>query len=178
MWRRKQGRSDWEDSANFSTRPAIPRSNTLRGDLSTSSPILQGSPGVDDDDEWDIERAVENRVVQVMFTVPKERLRVVNTHVDDDRSETLSLRSKNGSNKSLKAAESFASLLEPVGKIETPVTPEGKGKGLLTVPFPLLEPASEVGNRVTPESKVKGKGKVLDLVEKMEERSRANSSER
>ena len=40
--------------------------------------------GADDDDEWDIEKAIERRLVQVMFTVPKERLRVVNTEPDID----------------------------------------------------------------------------------------------
>jgi len=41
--------------------------------------------GLDDDDEdWDVEAAVERRVVQVMFTVPKTRLRVVNADVEGD----------------------------------------------------------------------------------------------
>jgi hypothetical protein len=38
--------------------------------------------GQEDDDEWDVERAVEQRLVQIMFTVPKERLRVVNAEVE------------------------------------------------------------------------------------------------
>ena len=44
-----------------------------------------------DDDEWDIEKAIERRLVQVMFTVPKERLRVVNTEpeIDDALSGVL-----------------------------------------------------------------------------------------
>ena len=41
-----------------------------------------GSVNADGDDEWDVERAVESRNVQVMFSVPKERLRVVNADVD------------------------------------------------------------------------------------------------
>ncbi|KAK5660535.1 hypothetical protein OQA88_13084 [Cercophora sp. LCS_1] len=36
-----------------------------------------------EEDEWDVERAVEQRLVQVMFTVPKERLRVVNADVGE-----------------------------------------------------------------------------------------------
>ncbi|KAK0668707.1 hypothetical protein QBC41DRAFT_276292 [Cercophora samala] len=36
------------------------------------------------DGEWDIERAVEQRLVQVMFTVPKERLRVVNAEIEQE----------------------------------------------------------------------------------------------
>ncbi|KAK4174367.1 hypothetical protein QBC36DRAFT_192453 [Triangularia setosa] len=35
-------------------------------------------------EEWDIERAVEQRLVQVMFTVPKERLRVVNAEIEQE----------------------------------------------------------------------------------------------
>ncbi|KAL9050005.1 MAG: hypothetical protein Q9162_006887 [Coniocarpon cinnabarinum] len=38
--------------------------------------------GDGDGDEWDVERAVEARNVQVMFSVPKERLRVVNADID------------------------------------------------------------------------------------------------
>lgn len=60
--RRKQGRQDWEGAEAGS---AAGREN-----------------------EWDIERAVENRLVQVMFTVPKERLRVVNGEDFDDGTST------------------------------------------------------------------------------------------
>jgi hypothetical protein len=35
-----------------------------------------------EDEDWDVEAAVERRVVQVMFTVPKTKLRVVNADVD------------------------------------------------------------------------------------------------
>ncbi|KAG8410107.1 hypothetical protein J3458_019174 [Metarhizium acridum] len=57
LLRRKQGRLDWEDG---------PEASSVAG----------GSEQPEND--WDIERAVEQRLVQVMFTVPKERLRVVN----------------------------------------------------------------------------------------------------
>ncbi|KAL7934321.1 hypothetical protein V8C35DRAFT_302287 [Trichoderma chlorosporum] len=62
LLRRKQGRQDWETGA--------------------------GSGALDRENEWDIERAVENRLVQVMFTVPKERLRVVNADDLDDGTST------------------------------------------------------------------------------------------
>ncbi|KAK4192414.1 hypothetical protein QBC35DRAFT_373488 [Podospora australis] len=39
------------------------------------------------EEDWDIERAVEQRLVQVMFTVPKERLRVVNAEIEHDEVE-------------------------------------------------------------------------------------------
>ena len=43
-----------------------------------------------EEDEWDVESAVEKRVVQVMFTVPKEKLRVVNRNPDGDGESILS----------------------------------------------------------------------------------------
>jgi hypothetical protein len=46
-----------------------------------------------DEEDWDVEAAVERRVVQVMFTVPKSKLRVVNADVD--RSSILSLPREN-----------------------------------------------------------------------------------
>ncbi|KAI9761161.1 MAG: asparagine-linked glycosylation protein [Chaenotheca gracillima] len=62
-WRTKQGAADWDvtsDAGPGSRGRAPPR-----------------APGEEDED-WDVEAAVENRVVQLMFTVPKEKLRVVN----------------------------------------------------------------------------------------------------
>ncbi|PHH81228.1 hypothetical protein CDD82_1242 [Ophiocordyceps australis] len=38
----------------------------------------QGPGPAEESDEWDVEKAAEQRLVQVMFTVPRERLRVVN----------------------------------------------------------------------------------------------------
>ena len=46
------------------------------------------------DEEWDVESAVERRVVQVMFTVPKEKLRVVNRGPDGDGESLLSAEFK------------------------------------------------------------------------------------
>ena len=50
------------------------------------------SPGHDED--WDVESAVENRVVQVTYTVPRERLRIVNPGPDGDG---VSIPSRDGS---------------------------------------------------------------------------------
>ena len=72
LWKKKQGAKDWdiEDGSN---------------DLKTSD--LAKSH---DDGDWDIESAVERRVVQVMFTVPREKLRVVNGGPDGDGVSTFS----------------------------------------------------------------------------------------
>ncbi|ORY65233.1 uncharacterized protein BCR38DRAFT_457441 [Pseudomassariella vexata] len=66
LLRRKGGRHAWEI-----------------GEIGESS-RRDGVPA-DEEDEWDIEKAVEKRLVQVLFTVPKERLRVVNAEPNPDR---------------------------------------------------------------------------------------------
>ncbi|KAM0562401.1 hypothetical protein ACHAPJ_002091 [Fusarium lateritium] len=63
LLRRKQGRQDWEGVDTISRGPMM-------------SGAAGPEPGAESD--WDIEKAVEQRLVQVMFTVPRERLRVVN----------------------------------------------------------------------------------------------------
>lgn len=64
LQKRRQGRSAWatggEDAA-------------LRGNSNRDPWEEEG-----EEDDWDIEKAVEQRLVQVMFSVPKERLRIVN----------------------------------------------------------------------------------------------------
>ncbi|KFZ23293.1 hypothetical protein V502_02229 [Pseudogymnoascus sp. VKM F-4520 (FW-2644)] len=79
LWRRKQGRGDWEDSADEGAAGRRPYS--VAG--------LETAPQGEEEEEWDVEKAVRGRVVQVMFTVPKERLRVVNQDegVEDDESD-------------------------------------------------------------------------------------------
>lgn len=67
--RRRQGRSAWDGTGGAS---GYRRHDFGDGD----------GEGWDDADDWDIERAVEQRLVQVMFSVPKERLRVVNGEPD------------------------------------------------------------------------------------------------
>lgn len=63
LWRRRQGAKDWDvEDSNGGTSKA----------------------GVEEDGEWDVESAVENRVVQLMFTVPKGKLRIVNGAPDGD----------------------------------------------------------------------------------------------
>ena len=62
FWKSKQGAKDWEVGQKASN----------AADKSANS------------DEWDVESAVQNRLVQVMFTVPKDKLRVVNRGDEDN----------------------------------------------------------------------------------------------
>jgi len=65
-------------------------------------------------------------VVQVMFTVPKEKLRVVNhDFTDEDKSEVGSLKSKNGSGKSAKEFPTMETVQEKGKGKEV----EGKARG-------------------------------------------------
>lgn len=86
LWRRKQGRGDWEDSEDT----GVQRSFT------TAVPMSARDGG---DEEWDVEKAVMGRQVQIIGTVPKERLRVVNhdVEVDDGESDIGMMREREGS---------------------------------------------------------------------------------
>ena len=80
LWQKRQGAKDWENEGDEQER---------------------GRRGEDEpngnDEEWDVESAVEKRVVQVMFTVPKEKLRVVNQGPDGDGESTFSTEVKEAS---------------------------------------------------------------------------------
>lgn len=79
FWQGKQGARDWD-----ATDPGVGSSTTIRRKPVPGQPL---APALIDDEDWDVESAVQKRVVQVMFTVPKEKLRVVNA-------DALSLLSK------------------------------------------------------------------------------------
>ncbi|CZR64061.1 uncharacterized protein PAC_13958 [Phialocephala subalpina] len=194
LWRRKQGKSDWEDSANNSVEAS--RSNTFTGEL--SSPGMRGGAFDQDDyDEWDIERAVENRVVQVMFTVPKEKLRVVNHDFSDSKSEASttpsgSLKSKKGSGKgSLKDLVMPPPPLMPAAVVEPlledkeeernaereeadNVDQKLKGKEVEMGPSQALTPSRKEPDREssrTPSPMRKGKGRVGEIIDLLEQRN-------
>lgn len=73
LLRRKGGRGAWEPSDAGPSQSAARSVPTQGGRAGAHNP---------DDEEWDIEKAVEKRLVQVMFTVPREPLRVVNAEPD------------------------------------------------------------------------------------------------
>jgi hypothetical protein len=174
LWRRKQGKGDWEDSAdNNNALRSTGRSNTFTGSLPRNIAGVEQSSGTDgeeeSEDEWDIERAVENRVVQVMFTVPKEKLRVVNHDFEEEKSEVGSLRggsikSKKGSGR--RSVKDLFGIGED-GRIEEKAE-EAASK-------PLLEFDEKEEIRESPRAKEKGKGKVREILEKIEGRSPEHS---
>jgi hypothetical protein len=83
FWKGKQGARDWKVSGDVQPGESARPTGTIR------RKPLPGQAQQEDGD-WDVESAVQNRVVQVMFTVPKEKLRVVNA-------DQLSLLSSNRS---------------------------------------------------------------------------------
>lgn len=116
FWRGKKGAKDWDAvpsldvaglanvapaSSSSSSDRKTPAPAPRRGTVIRRKPVpgreaeasMEQSPGgeeaaaEEEDDEWDVEAAVQKRLVQVMFTVPKEKLRVVNV-------DSLSLLSK------------------------------------------------------------------------------------
>ncbi|KAI4105334.1 MAG: hypothetical protein L6R37_002784 [Teloschistes peruensis] len=73
LWQKRQGAKDWD-------------AHEGRGRLGMGEGNTQNA----DEGEWDVESAVERRVVQVMFTVPREKLRVVNGAPEGDGESMLS----------------------------------------------------------------------------------------
>lgn len=157
LWRRKQGRGDWEDSEKIGAKRR--RSNSL---MNGNRPSIQGAKAGEarglvnaideDDDEWDIERAIEDRVVQVMFTVPRERLRVVNHDVREDMSEGGSLGGRS------RVASASGTLSRHPSEILSREDDTNLAR---------TESVESGGSK----RRVKGKGKVSELVEMMEGRS-------
>ena len=79
LWQKRQGARDWD----------VEGGEQQRGKGGEDGDDQDGH-----DEDWDVESAVERRVVQVMFTVPKEKLRVVNRGPDGDGESTFSAEVK------------------------------------------------------------------------------------
>ena len=104
LLRQKRGQKDWDDKdwPPYRDDPdpgdwGVPRS---------SVEIKQA------EEDWDVEGAASKRDVQIMFTVPKARLRVVNDDMDRAslRSASDGVVSRNGSLKNLRREESIKGL--------------------------------------------------------------------
>ena len=101
----RRGPRDWEGDEND------PRWQPYRDDpdtgdwgdvpeITTSKAEAEKQTPEDEREDWDVEEAAANRDIQVMFTVPKARLRVVNADVDK-----ASLRSISDGAKSIRARQ-------------------------------------------------------------------------
>jgi hypothetical protein len=77
FWAGKRGARDWGGVA-----PSADPTVIAPGEESGNSGAAKAREGAEEDGEWDVEGAARGRVVQLMFTVPRERLRVVNADVD------------------------------------------------------------------------------------------------
>ncbi|BDD60613.1 hypothetical protein MPDQ_006656 [Monascus purpureus] len=92
LYRRKQGAKDWDATNNNESKNTNRRQHNI---LASHTLIPRSIPGEsildglyslasdDDGEDWDVEAAAEGRRVQVTFTVPKEKLRVVNATARD-----------------------------------------------------------------------------------------------
>ncbi|POS83689.1 hypothetical protein EPUL_006258, partial [Erysiphe pulchra] len=118
---RKQGKSDSQEKMD---QFAI-ASSSGSSDSVNSHPACQSS---ERDDDWNIERAVENRLVQVTFTVPKQKLRVVTS--DDKNVGDISIaQSTDSGNSDVKKT-----ILKPSIRGVTP-TEESEDLGIVSGSF-------------------------------------------
>ena len=104
LLRQKRGQRDWDEK---DWQPY--RDDPDAGDWGEPK-ISENKPQAEED--WDVEGAASNRDFQVMFTVPKSRLRVVNDDMDRAslRSASDGAVSRNGSVKILRREESLKAL--------------------------------------------------------------------
>jgi hypothetical protein len=84
---RERARQEWRERGNLLVN--INNGDELPTPQTPIGPDQLGIPGSEErpctpasEADWDVEAAVERRVVQVMFTVPKSKLRVVNADID------------------------------------------------------------------------------------------------
>ncbi|OBT60469.1 hypothetical protein VE03_10171 [Pseudogymnoascus sp. 23342-1-I1] len=154
LWRRKQGRGDWEDSAD----------EVVVGRRPYSVAGLETAPPGEEEEEWDVEKAVRGRVVQVMFTVPKERLRVVNQDegMEDDESD-IGMQREGSPTREGRDEE---------GERSTPGPHDGRGSPLTPVKRMAnkADPDTPLSSRSTsPAKSLRGK-RVQEIVDQMERR--------
>lgn len=153
FWRGKKGARDWDVEPSSPTTGAAGPSSAIEGGTGAAgkgtgtvvrrkpvpgsgqaeqSPATEVGKEADADSEWDVEAAVQKRLVQVMFTVPKERLRVVNV-------DQLSLVSKSdvGEGEGEGKGEGTGEGRDEVGNskrvstvVEESETPVGDGDGI------------------------------------------------
>lgn len=88
--RRKQGAKDWGAEKRLSAASSLGNWEYGPGSAGAASSTAgfssHGDDG-DDEEEWDVEAAAEGRLVQVTYTVPKEKLRVVNAGAGDEEND-------------------------------------------------------------------------------------------
>ncbi|KAF2155642.1 hypothetical protein K461DRAFT_265171 [Myriangium duriaei CBS 260.36] len=107
--RLKRGKTDWDQTVGDGNawEPYTDEPDT--GDWGDVSPVhastVSPSVRVVHDDEWDVENAASRRDVQVMFTVPKARLRVVNADPERASVRSVSEGSKKGKSPALHGGE-------------------------------------------------------------------------
>ncbi|KAL6234701.1 hypothetical protein BDW75DRAFT_211749 [Aspergillus navahoensis] len=92
LFRRKQGAKDWGIGNRYSQDTGFHSARSTRDAFG-----LAGYMDPDSDGEWDVEGAAEGRRVQVTFTVPKEKLRVVNASAGDMDDLSMNSVSRNNS---------------------------------------------------------------------------------
>jgi hypothetical protein len=128
MAERERARQEWRERGklliNINSDDRLPTPRT------PISPDQLGVPATDErpctpasEADWDIEAAVERRVVQVMFTVPKSKLRVVNADVDGASILSVPSPDDNNNNTSPNRVKDLAGRFEQMNSPRTSPRP-------------------------------------------------------
>ncbi|KAF2809431.1 uncharacterized protein BDZ99DRAFT_463234 [Mytilinidion resinicola] len=141
FWRSKRGARDWDIDIDGPSEEGRPKWRRNSGD-DWGAPEDEEARQKEQQEaemDWDVEAAVEARVVQVSFTVPRTRLRVVNA--DDAASlRSVSALSRLGSVRSKKSVERSGGSREDVKEGIQEVLNEDPRETVLRTPSPPPSP--------------------------------------
>jgi len=121
MAERERARQEWRERGNLLVN--INNGDRLPTPRTPISPDQLGVPPILDrpctpasEADWDVEAAVERRVVQVMFTVPKSKLRVVNADIDG--SSIMSVPTRDADDRAVESSGSPSRVKDLAGRFE------------------------------------------------------------
>ncbi|RMZ66123.1 galactose oxidase kelch beta-propeller [Pyrenophora seminiperda CCB06] len=121
MAERERARQEWRERGNLlvniNNGDRLPTPRTpISSDQLGVPPILDRPCTPASEADWDVEAAVERRVVQVMFTVPKSKLRVVNADIDG--SSIMSVPTCDGEDRGVESNGSPSRVKDLAGRFE------------------------------------------------------------
>jgi len=142
LLRQKRGQKDWEDPAAWPPyRDEVDGEDWGAPMRRHESADQSGVGNTKGDEDWDVEGAASKRDVQVMFTVPKTRLRVVNA-TDLDQTSVRS-----ASEGALSRSESLKSVLRREDSIKEALRARSDGdKGSLPL-LPVMAEEEDMGDK-------------------------------
>lgn len=150
MAERERQRQEWRErggnllvNLDGDDRMPTPRSPILANHLGI--PVGEDRPCTPASEaDWDVEAAVERRVVQVMFTVPKSKLRVVNADIDGSSILSVLQDSESQASESSKSGGSPSRVKDIAGRFEQLNNSSNNSPRISPRPSPRPSPSNSI----------------------------------